>query len=165
MFKKTAGKKAAQDAGEIGLLGMDTRFIGNICFRGTLRIDGIVEGNVTSKEGSGSVLIINRHAAITGNIISDSVMISGRVLGNILAVERVEILRSGSLRGDLFTGDILIEGQGEFEGNCRMIKNLDQALREKILQSAFTDSKGLGKSHSKIGRQQNTGGNSETLSA
>ncbi len=141
MFKKKPALKNGGgnglESGEIGLLGMDTRFKGHVRFRGTLRLDGDVDGAIVSEEGSGSVLIVNRHAAVTGNITSDSVLISGKVRGNIKATERVEIYRSGSLKGDVYTGDIMIEGGAEFEGNCHMIRNLSPEQREKLLKGAF----------------------------
>lgn len=105
---------------DIGLLGIDTRFQGKIRFMGTLRIDGVVEGSITSEPGSGSVLIVNQQASVNGDIVSDSVLISGKVEGNVHARERVEIYRSGYLKGDVFTGGIMIEGGAEFEGNCHM---------------------------------------------
>lgn len=102
------------------MLGSDTRFEGAIRFTGTLRIDGIVVGDILSDPGSGTVLVVNKHATVEGNIVSDSVLISGRVEGNIDALERVEIFQAGYLKGDVRTGDIMIEGGAEFEGYCHM---------------------------------------------
>lgn len=133
-----AGGPDGADAKEIGLLGMDTRFKGHVRFKGTLRLDGDVDGTIISEEGSGSMLIVNQHAVVNGNITSDSVLISGKVRGNIKAMERVEIYRAGSLKGDVYTGDIMIEGGAEFEGNCHMIKNLNPEQREKVLKGAFS---------------------------
>ena len=113
------------------MLGVDSEFKGNIRFRGTLRIDGFVEGGITSQEGSGSVLIISRKAQVIGNIVSDSVLLSGKIIGNVTAVERVEIFRSGTLKGDIHTGDVMIEGGAEFEGTCRMLDKPDPAHREE----------------------------------
>lgn len=107
---------------EIGLLGTDTRFKGSIRFTGTLRIDGTVEGDIVSEPGSGSVLIVNQKAEVTGNIVSDSVLISGQVRGDVRAWERVEIYRYGFLKGDIHTADIMIEGGAEFQGYCHMIE-------------------------------------------
>ena len=140
-WKKNGGSNnGSQPAREIGLLGIDTRFKGTIRFGGTLRLDGVVDGNITSPEGSGSKLIINQDAVVTGNITSDSVLISGRVRGSIKAMERVEIFRAGSLKGDVFTGGIMIEGGAEFEGNCCMLNNLSPDQRQKVLDAAFSRS-------------------------
>lgn len=109
-------------SGEVSLLGLDSRFEGAVRFEGTLRVDGEITGDITSPEGSGSILIINAQAVIRGDIVSDSVLISGHVEGSILARERVEIFKSGKLRGDVQTGDIMIEGGAEFQGKCHMLR-------------------------------------------
>lgn len=140
-WKKNGGSgNGSQPPNEIGMLAVDTRFKGNIRFRGTLRLDGVVEGSITSVEGSGSKLIINQNAVVNGNITSDSVLISGRVRGNIKAMERVEVFRAGSLKGDVYTGDIMIEGGAEFEGNCCMLSKLTPEQRQKVLETAFSRS-------------------------
>lgn len=105
---------------EIGLLGSDTRFEGTIRFEGTLRIDGAVVGNIESQPGSGSVLIINREASVVGDIVSDTVMISGQVEGVVHARERVELFKAGDLKGDIFTADVMIEAGAIFAGYCHM---------------------------------------------
>ena len=119
MFGRTRNDKGTPNR-DIGLLGVDTRFEGTIRLTGTLRIDGAVTGNIESVPGSGSMLIINQEATVHGDIVSDSVLISGRVEGSIHARDRVEIFRSGFLRGDVVTTDIMIEGGAEFQGNCHM---------------------------------------------
>ncbi len=136
MFGKKTRSNHGANAKEFGLLGLDTHFKGNIRFRGTLRLDGEVEGGIASEEGSGSMLIVNQHAVVTGNIVSDSVLISGKVRGNVKAAERVELYRSGSLKGDVHTGDFMIEGGAEFEGNCVMAKNHNSEQRSKGAKSA-----------------------------
>jgi len=105
---------------EIGLLGGDTRFKGVVRFRGTLRVDGRVEGNIQAEPGSGSVLIINQEATVTGDVSADQVLISGVVVGEVRASERVEIYRSGDLKGDIYTKDIMIEAGAAFAGYCHM---------------------------------------------
>lgn len=120
LFGRRTQETEPVTAKDIGLLGIDTKFEGSIRFVGTLRIDGTVVGNIRAEPGSGSVLIINQQATVTGDIVSDSVLISGRVEGNVHASERVEIFRTGYLKGDVHTADIMIEGGAEFQGYCHM---------------------------------------------
>ncbi len=124
LFRKTqAGDDAPPPAAQdIGLLGLDTQFNGVVRFRGRLTVDGAVTGDIASPEGSGSTLVINQNATVTGDIVADSVLISGRVTGNIKAKERVEIFSAGLLKGDVHTGDIMIEGGAEFQGYCHMLR-------------------------------------------
>jgi len=107
---------------EIGVLGLDSSVHGHVNFQGTLTVDGTVSGDVRSPEGSGAMLIVGQSATIEGDIVSDSVLIGGKVRGNVKARQRVEIFGTGVLHGDIETGDIMIQGGAEFQGRCEMLK-------------------------------------------
>ena len=136
MKKSLPEKPAAPGSDEVGLLGLESNFKGNIRFRGTLRLDGTVEGNISSEEGTGTMLVINQRAQVNGNIIADSVLISGKVTGNVKATERVEIYRTGLLKGDVVTGDLMVQGGAEFQGQCHMKKNTVEAQPAEALPGA-----------------------------
>lgn len=124
LFKKTTIETPPPAPGkDIGLLGLDTKFKGGVRFKGTLTVDGTVEGDIASPEGSGATLVVNQNAVVTGDIVADSVLISGKVTGNIKAKERVEIFSAGVLKGDVHTSDIMIEGGAEFQGFCHMLRD------------------------------------------
>jgi cytoskeletal protein CcmA (bactofilin family) len=108
---------------EIGVLGLDSRVQGHVKFEGTLTVDGTVTGDLRAPEGSGAMLVVGQSATIVGDIVSDSVLIGGRVTGSVKAKERVEIFGTGVLHGDIETGDIMIQGGAEFQGNCHMLKD------------------------------------------
>jgi cytoskeletal protein CcmA (bactofilin family) len=127
---------------EMSLLGPDSAFSGTVRFAGTLRVDGRIQGDIVSPAGSGSILIVNAAAVVHGNIVSDSVLISGEVRGDIQARDRVEIFRSGSLVGDIHTSDIMIEGGASFQGQCHMQREHQSAAapaREADVQTAAPD--------------------------
>ncbi len=144
LSKKKDREPGSAGANEVGLLGVDSQFKGVLRFRGTLRIDGSVAGAIISEEGSGSVLIINQNAIVRADIISDAVLLGGTVEGNIKAEQRVEIYRSGNLKGDIFTNSVMIEGGATFVGNCHMLKDLDPKRREMLLHKAFSRIKPAG---------------------
>ena len=106
-------------------MGADVHFEGRVQFEGTMAIDGTVIGEITSPVGSGAMLTVNQQGSIKGDITSDTVLISGTVEGDVHAKVRVEMLRTGILRGDIFTRDVMIEGGAGFEGFCHMER--DQA--------------------------------------
>ena len=137
MFGRKKGTETAPASPEIGLLGAGTRFEGTIRFRGTLRLDGTVRGDIRSEQGSGSVLVINRNAAVAGSVVSDSVLISGELQGNVIARQSVEIFRDGRLKGDIYTSAIMIESGAEFQGGCHMLRDLPAGQREPLLQKVL----------------------------
>lgn len=121
--KKDSNTPDSVPSNEVSLLGTDSRFVGTVRFEGTLRVDGHITGDIFAPVGSGSVLIINDAAVVHGNIVSDSVLISGEVRGDVRALDRVEIFRKGLLAGNIHTGDIMIEGGAEFQGQCHMLRD------------------------------------------
>ena len=136
MFGKNRHSDPMPGSPEVGLLGVGTRFRGNIRFRGTLRIDGSVDGAVRAEPGSGSVLVINQNANVLGSVVADSVLISGTVAGDVIAHGRVEVYRKGSVTGDIYTGEIMIEGGALFRGTCRMIDDLNPDEQRQLLARA-----------------------------
>lgn len=120
--RKTVVEPPQPASKHIGVLGLDTRISGDIRFQGALTVDGAITGDVSAPVGSGAVLVVGQHATVLGDIVSDSVVIGGRVTGNVKAPERLEILGTGVLVGDVETGDIMIQGGAEFQGRCQMLK-------------------------------------------
>lgn len=120
--RRTVVKPAVPVARDIGVLGLDTRVRGDVRFQGMLTVDGTIAGHIRAPEGSGAVLVVGENATVTGDIVSDSVLISGRITGSVKARERVEIFGTGVLHGDIETGDIMIQGGAEFQGRCQMLK-------------------------------------------
>lgn len=142
MIMKQHPEDAVAASNEMSLLGPDSAFSGTVRFAGTLRVDGRIEGDIVSPAGSGSILIVNAAAVVHGNIVSDSVLISGEVRGDIQARDRVEIFRSGSLVGDIHTSDIMIEGGASFQGQCHMQREDQPAAapaREADVQTAAAE--------------------------
>lgn len=74
-----------------------SKVVGEISGNAELLIDGHVEGKINLD----SRLIIGPKGQIEGEVKARSVQISGRVQGNVEGVERVEVLRSGRLEGDM----------------------------------------------------------------
>ena len=91
---------------------------GEIQSSGTLRIDGVVEGSISSK---GTVVVAN-NGSVKADIKADHVVIGGNIRGQVNAREKVEILPTGKLYGDVTTvsyGLVVNEG-AIFEGACKM---------------------------------------------
>jgi cytoskeletal protein CcmA (bactofilin family) len=95
-------------------LGKGARFKGTLTFEGTVRIDGRLEGEINTK---GSV-IIGEHAIIDGDIHADVVTSAGRITGNVIATQKVELLAPGALIGTIKTPLLSLQEGVTFSGNC-----------------------------------------------
>ncbi len=122
-----------------GLLGAGSRFEGLISFKGTLRIDGAVFGQIICKNDEPSKVIITEMAAVEADIIADTVIISGKVSGNVKAVEKLEIHSPGRLEGLVYTSEFSIEDGALFQGECIMIRHLSQDDKKYLKMEGFYD--------------------------
>ncbi len=120
-----------------GLLGSGSHFEGQINFEGTLRIDGSVCGQITCKNSSPSMVIITEMAKVEADIIADVVVISGKVSGNIKAVEKLEIHAPGRLEGLVYTSEFSIEDGALFQGECIMIRHLSLEDKQYLKMEGF----------------------------
>jgi len=83
------------------LIGVGTRVEGNIVFKGGLRVDGEVRGNISSESGQEGTLVISEKASVEGAITVGHVVINGAVIGPIFAAESLELLPSARVTGDV----------------------------------------------------------------
>lgn len=106
------------------VLGEATRLNGKLVFSGTMRVDGNVEGEIISEQQKGvhSTLIIGEKARINGDIRVETVINSGRIVGNVTATNRVAIHDPGQLIGDVETSELTVEDGVIFNGRCNMVR-------------------------------------------
>jgi cytoskeletal protein CcmA (bactofilin family) len=121
------GKKDIEPGDVEAFLGKDTSFEGKMSFEGMARLDGRFNGEVSS----GDFLFIGQHAVIDAEINVGTLVVDGKVSGNISATSKVAIHNTGKLYGNINTPALVIEEGGLFEGNCRMDKGVESLL-EKV---------------------------------
>ena len=97
------------------LIGEDVTFKGDLSGASTIRVDGIIEGNLNIEEG----IIIGEQARITGDIRTDKLIVHGQLNGNTYC-NHIQIKSSGVLQGDIFTHVIHIETGGRYNGQLHM---------------------------------------------
>ena len=118
-----------KDQGEIKIgkietiIGSSAEFKGDLICKGSLRIDGKVEGRVISEDG----IIVGENGRVKGNITAKYILIGGKVEGDLDAEGRVEILPTGQLIGDIRSPRLIIAEGVVFEGSCEMLKEKPDA--------------------------------------
>ncbi len=108
------------DGAELGevnaYLGRGSKVSGKLVFEGTVRVDGQVEGEISAQD----TLIIGERAIVTAQINGHTIVIRGKVTGDINAKKRVEIRSPGKLYGNIVTPSLVIHEGVVFEGHCSM---------------------------------------------
>ena len=100
-------------------LGSDVEIKGNIKFTGELTFDGKLDGEIQT-EGT---LNLGDSAVINGNITAQSVIVRGKVNGNISAREKIDIKNKAELFGDIRATKLAIEEGVTFVGKTEVNPN------------------------------------------
>ena len=98
------------------LIGKETLAEGILESEGDIQINGQFKGELKS---NGDV-IVAEHAKVKANIIAVNVYIAGEVDGNINATERLEILETGRINGNVASQALSIEPGGILKGSSTM---------------------------------------------
>jgi cytoskeletal protein CcmA (bactofilin family) len=83
------------------LVGADTRIDGDIHFKGGLRIDGHVRGNVIADPLAGAMLIISENAKVDGEVRGAHLVINGEINGAVVSTELLEMHGGAIVAGRL----------------------------------------------------------------
>ncbi len=85
----------------------------------SLYIDGRVEGSINLP---GNRVTVGRNGVVNANVNAREIVVVGKVKGNLLASDRVDIRNEGSLTGDVVAQRISIEDGAFFKGGIDIRK-------------------------------------------
>jgi cytoskeletal protein CcmA (bactofilin family) len=100
-------------------LASDVEIKGNLKFSGELTFDGKLDGEIQTD----GVLNLGDGAVINGNINAQSVVVRGKVNGNISAKEKIEIKAKTELFGDIRATKLVVEEGVTFVGKTEVNPN------------------------------------------
>jgi cytoskeletal protein CcmA (bactofilin family) len=109
------------------IIGEGTTLRGDFDLNGLLRIDGKFFGRVKT---NGKVLV-GKNGFAESIIIAGTVVIGGRVKGDIIATEKITLLSTGELNGNIKTPSLIIEEGVVFDGTCEIVEDKDKILQIK----------------------------------
>jgi cytoskeletal protein CcmA (bactofilin family) len=124
---QAAPRRAAREAKE-SVIAAELTITGKIVGSGHVRIAGRFEGDVHI-EGN---LTIEQGAKLTGGIRAESVAIAGEIEGNIDSAERVELLSTGVLNGDLKAGTLTVAAGSKMRGRAEFGWGEDHAATSPL---------------------------------
>ena len=83
------------------LIGVSTKIEGNVHFKGGLRIDGHVKGNVIADGDDASMLVISEHAKVEGEVRVAYLVVNGEIVGPVYSSELLELQPKARITGDV----------------------------------------------------------------
>lgn len=106
-----------EDTGEVdACVGRGVEFKGTIIYHGTVRIDGVMEGEIHT----GGCLLVGDGAVVTAKVSAGVIISKGTITGDVVASERVQLLAPATLNGSLGTPVISMEEGVGFNGTVKM---------------------------------------------
>lgn len=97
------------------VIGANSRLKGEVDTKGTLRVDGVVEGNVNA-----DWVVVGEKGLIKGDISARGIVVGGKIEGNVRAKEIVEIRSKGQISGEVVTAKLSIAEGAIFDGRSSM---------------------------------------------
>jgi len=107
------------NANSKNVLNSDVELQGTIKFSGELTFDGKLDGEIQSD----GVLNLGDNAVIKGNLNVSSVVLRGKINGNVTAREKIEIKAKTEMFGDIRAAKLVIEEGVTFVGKSEVNPN------------------------------------------
>jgi len=112
---KTRGEFAEFDNPDT-IIGYGVSVEGTLQTVGDIQINGHFKGKLITR---GDV-VIGEHGRVNANINGENVYIAGEVTGNVNAVDKLEILETGKINGNISSTALSVESGGVFKGSSTM---------------------------------------------
>ncbi len=107
----------------------DSCFRGILKFKKALQICGFFYGEI---EGD-NTLFLTEASVIEANLNVQTLILEGKLTGNVIASKRVELKHGSVLIGDVKTPKLEISEGVIFEGQCEMKTNIETVERSDLL--------------------------------
>ena len=100
----------------VDIIESSTKIIGDIFSEADFRIDGVVEGNITTT----GKIVVGKSGKINGKINCSNADISGSISGKIEVNEVLSLMSESLIQGDIITGKLSVEEGAQVEASISM---------------------------------------------
>lgn len=124
------------------IIGPSVKVKGNFNSLGNVKVEGTLNGNLTTTGNVG----IGSDAKIKANIIAREIQVSGSFDGTIKATEKLILTSTAKVIGDIETKTLIIEDGAFFSGKCIMNngqikKTIYKSTSKEMKQTPETEAK------------------------
>ena len=130
---QVAASSIAEGAGDISaFVGKGVEFKGIISYSGTVRIDGYLDGEIHTD----GVLLIGEDAVIHAKITAGTIVCKGKIIGDVVAKERVKLRAPAVMNGSVKAPVLSMEDGVLFNGALEMAHGVRELPRDASLHPA-----------------------------
>ncbi len=91
------------------LIGRHSEIQGCLKLQESVRIDGKVVGNIEAPNDASISVVIGPTGEVLGDVLASRIIVAGQVSGNIHAFDRVEVMASALVQGDIRYASLAVE--------------------------------------------------------
>lgn len=99
MFKSKSSHRGGQAVDT--LIGNQVTITGDVTFSGGLYVEGRIIGKVVAQDGQPAVLTLSDLGSIEGEVRAPVVVINGQLIGDVHALEKVELEANARVQGNV----------------------------------------------------------------
>lgn len=132
--KKNANTTSSEPGASQNRINEGTHISGDITSNGFFRIDGFVEGTVTTP----SKVVLGKNGVVKGNLSCENADIAGNFTGNLNVSKLLTLRSSANIKGEVLVGKLSVEPGAIFNATCSM--QPAQHSQQKPNQSTVYDS-------------------------
>jgi cytoskeletal protein CcmA (bactofilin family) len=103
------------------LVASNVEVTGDLSFVDGLRIDGKVQGNVQSRQGTKSLLVLSDQGSITGNVRSHDAIINGVIIGDLEVEHFLELQANARVTGNISYRQLRMDCGASVDGKLNKI--------------------------------------------
>ena len=131
MFGKKKNK-AIQIKKLSSLIADNVEVVGDVVFKGGLRVDGRVQGNVINLGDERGLLVLSDRGCIEGNVSTFDAVVNGTIIGNLSVGHFVELQPNARVTGNITYNQLQMDCGAAVEG--KLVKTgEDDVVDSKIV--------------------------------
>lgn len=115
MFNNNKTSPARPAAESTTLIASGTSIKGDVAFTGHLHLDGSIEGSIRGADGN-AVLTLSESASVQGELHAPRIVINGKVVGDVVAGERLELASNARVEGNIHYRSLEMSAGAQING-------------------------------------------------
>jgi cytoskeletal protein CcmA (bactofilin family) len=115
MARERAGNGSPPES-VISIIGPGMTVVGDCQTEGTIRVEGMVQGSIRA----GKAVVVGREGKVEGDVTTQDAVISGTVLGTLVAESRLELQATCRIEGDVRARRMQLEEGAILNGTVQM---------------------------------------------
>ena len=119
------------------LIDKDIVISGDTTYKGGIRIDGKIKGNLKVHGDEGSLLIMGYGSTITGDVEVEKAIINGEINGNVKCNDYLELNTNAIVNGSIEYDIIEVQEGSKITGDLKFIKNNKKTEPKKNIKQKF----------------------------